>query len=150
MSSKSKSHENMVFDFYNERGDHLKHPIPESMEVRPIGKAITHNEWEKFSKRYLTPKLHRECEHRMDGTVIFHGEGGLDVAVLFQNHFKNRFRLRMICASMERTIEGLQLAKERELTIHEVHFKNGRKEKIKLNGSNLVDQMMASVTHHAA
>lgn len=143
IESKEKSRENVVYHIYNDR-QHLKHPIPESLEVRPIGKSLTAAEWEKFFTRCLTPKLQKECEHKIDGTIIFHGEGGLDVAALFQSRFKDRFHLRMCCNSKARVDESLQLASRRGLSFHELRYKNGRNEKIILSDPALIRKMQVT------
>lgn len=143
------SRENTIYHLFNENErPHLKHPIPEAMEIRPVGKALTETEWTKFCKRYLTPKLQLDAEHKLDGLIVFHGEGGLEAARIFQTHFKDRFRLRMICASITRALEGLKLADEQHLIIHEVHFKNSHKEKIMVNDGNKIHQMMIEAKNH--
>lgn len=141
---------NTVYHLFNENErPHLKHPIPEPMEIKPIGKALTESEWGKFCKRYLTPKLQKDSEHKLDGEILFHGEGGFEAAYEFQNHYKDRFRLRMICASIHSAFEGLKLADAFHLNIHEVHFRNSHKEKVMLNDSGKIHEMtLEAKSHH--
>jgi hypothetical protein len=138
-----------IYRLYNEK-DHLKYPTPESIEIRPIGKTITSDRWDKFCKRCLTPKLTRECKHKIDGTITFHGKKGLEIAAIFQKHFKDRFRLRLTGASKLSALRGLQLAIKNQLMIHEIHYKGWQNTKIMVNDRSLIHKMAKSIAYRVA
>jgi hypothetical protein len=140
------SRERKVYHLYNDR-HHLKHPIPYPLEVIPIGKASTHEEWEKFCEKHLTPKEQLDCARKRDGTLNFIGEGGLDALVHFQEKFKDRFHLRMICANEAYAVEGLQLAKEKGLKIRELRYKDEHVD-VMLNDEKAIHQLSTKRSFH--
>ncbi len=139
-STKMLLKEKGLSQLYDKR-HHLKHPIPYPMEIKPIGKTLTLGEWEKFCKQHLPPKVQHNCERKIDGTVVFIGEGGLDALMSFQEKFKTRFHLRMICKTKNNAIEWLQLAQKRGLDIQELHYKNGHSE-IMLNDKSAIFKLI--------
>lgn len=114
--------EKMTAQVYNSR-QHLRHPIPLSLEVIPIGKTITEHEWEKFCN-HLNAKEKQVCDRKKNGTVLFIGEGGLDALKHFQTKFNSRFHYRMVCRSKPWAKDGLTLAAEKGITIQELHYRN--------------------------
>ncbi len=126
--------EKITAQIYNSR-QHLKHPIPLSLEVIPIGKTITEHEWEKFCNN-LNTKEKQDCERKKNGTVVFIGEGGLDALKHFQTKFNSRFHYRMVCASKPWAKDGLTLAVEKGIAIQELHYKNPHNAMTMLNDQN--------------
>ena len=104
---------------------HIKHPIPYDMEVVPVGRTLTQMEWNKFCERNLNSKSLLHCVRTHDGTLLFLGEGGLNALIIFQEKYKDRFHLRMICANKTFADQGLKLASEKGVVIEELHYKNG-------------------------
>lgn len=135
--------EKKIAQVYNER-QHLRHPIPLSLEVIPIGKTLTEFEWAKFCK-HLSSKEKQYCARKKNGTVVFIGEGGLDTLKLFHKKFNSRFHLRMICANESWAKDGLKLAAEKGINIQEVHYKNQHSAMTMLNDQDAILKVVSGV-----
>lgn len=135
--------EKKIAQVYDER-HHLRHPIPPSLEVIPVGKTLTEFEWDKFCK-HLSPKEKQYCERKKNGTIVFIGEGGLDTLKCFHAKFNSRFHLRMICKSETWAKDGLKLAREKGINIQELHYKNARNAMTMLNDTNAILKLVSSV-----
>lgn len=102
---------------------HLQHPIPLQMEINPIGQVLTESEWEKFTKK-LSPKGLQYCQRKINGDMIFQGEGGLEPLKHFHKKYNNRFRFEMICDNLEHANAGRNLAEKMGIPIAETYYKD--------------------------
>ncbi len=130
---------------HDKKRQHLKSPIPFPLEITPLGKTLTNGEWDHFCKDHLTSKDMECCQRRKNGKLLFLGEGGMDAVITFQKKFKDRFHLRMICANQKFAIEGIRLATQKALDIHEVHYKNGHRETLRLSDQRKILKLIESI-----
>lgn len=124
---------------------HLKKPIPHPIVVKPIGKTLTEEEWNRFSKKLLNNKTAQYCNRKKDGTISFLGEGGISILGTFLDNFKERFHARLICTNVELAKEGLLLARKNGAAITEIHYKIGNKD-IWLTDPTGIEQLLPQRT----
>lgn len=140
MKNLNKTSLNFVAQINDER-QHLKQTIPRTLLIQTIGNPLTEQEWKKFCMRHLIPKLQHCCERKHDGSIHFFGEFGLNAALILQHKFKGRFHFVLNCDSSENACRALFIARELDLKISEVHYKNSHNETIHVNDKEQIEKM---------
>lgn len=137
----NKASSSLMTQVYEER-QHLKHPIPRSLEIQTIGHTLTELEWMKFKKRNLNQKLQQYVVRKQEGTLHFYGEYGVDAALILKQKFPHRFHFKLISDTKDTASLGLLMANQLGIPISEAQFKNDRYEKVNVNDKRIMIQLV--------
>lgn len=104
--------------------NHAKHPTPSSFEIATVGKVMSLKEWNKFSKRYLYPKLEAHCHRKKDGSLGFTGDFGLDALLEFHKRYPNRFHFKITGSTKEQAVLAARFANRQGITFQELCYRD--------------------------
>lgn len=118
-----------------------KSPIP-TLQIEALGKTLTQQEWEKFYKRLLIPKLQRSATHTLDGKLTFFGEYGLEAALILQHKFPGRFHFVLNCSTRESMSHSYYLSQELGLNVLELRYTDEKNEYVNINDPEEMDLIL--------